>query len=233
MLNIFTMVRLINEKNAEFFANVVYRVLKFQEYFTRIININYQNNEPCIYAMWHGQQFCVHGIPNREKLNILVSTSIDGEIITRTVQKWGFKTVRGSTARKGAVGGTMQIIERLKSGESVAIMVDGPRGPAKKVKGGVVKIAQMADVPIVPVVWYSPQKNFLKLPSWDSMQTPFLYTKIVNLYGNPIRVSADSEDKDEMFYISMIQRSLNELEQNVPSVFEEVKKQLTWRKAKN
>lgn len=60
MLNIFTMVRLINEKNAEFFANVVYRVLKFQEYFTRIININYQNTEPCIYAMWHGQQFCVH-----------------------------------------------------------------------------------------------------------------------------------------------------------------------------
>lgn len=233
MLNIFTMVRLINEKNAEFFANVVYRVLKFQEYFTRIININYQNTEPCIYAMWHGQQFCVHGIPNREKLNILVSTSIDGEIITRTVQKWGFKTVRGSTARKGAVGGTMQIIERLKSGESIAIMVDGPRGPAKKVKGGVVKIAQMAGVPIVPVVWYSPQKNFLKLPSWDAMQIPFLFTKIVNLYGNPIKVSTDAKDKDEAFYISMIQRSLNELEQNVPSVFEEVKKQLTWRKTKN
>ena len=183
--------------------------------------------------MWHGQQFCVHGIPNREKLNILVSTSIDGEIITRTVQKWGFKTVRGSTARKGAVGGTMQIIERLKSGESVAIMVDGPRGPAKKVKGGVVKIAQMAGVPIVPVVWYSPQKNFLKLPSWDAMQIPFLFTKIVNLYGNPIKVSTDAKDKDEAFYISMIQRSLNELEQNVPSVFEEVKKQLTWRKTKN
>ena len=233
MLNILTMVRLINEKNAEFFANIVYRVLKFQEYFTRIINVNYQSVEPCIYAMWHGQQCCVHGIPNREKLNILVSTSIDGDIITKTLIKWGFKVVRGSTARKGAVGGTMQIIERLKAGDSVAIMVDGPRGPAKKVKGGVVKIAQLDGVPIVPVVWYSPQKNFLKLPSWDKMQLPFLYTKILNLYGNPIKVSTDAEDKDEAFYISMIQRSLNELEQNAPSVFEEVKKQLTWRKTKN
>ncbi len=91
----------------------------------------------------------------------------------------------------------------------------------------------MAGVPIVPVVWYSPQKNFLKLPSWDAMQIPFLFTKIVNLYGNPIKVSTDAKDKDEAFYISMIQRSLNELEQNVPSVFEEVKKQLTWRKTKN
>lgn len=36
------------------------------------------------------------------------------------------RVVRGSSNKKGAVTSTLQMIERLKEGESVAIMVDGP-----------------------------------------------------------------------------------------------------------
>lgn len=221
------MVRLINKHNLGLVTNMVYGAMKFQEYFTRIENVDLQDVGPCIYAMWHADQFCIHGIPKRDKLNVLISNSFDGEIISGVVEKLGFKVVRGSTGRKGSIEGTMQIIDKLKAGESVAMMVDGPRGPAKKVKGGVVKIAKMAGVPIIPVHWYSPQKNFITLPSWDKMKTPILLTNIINLYGNPIKVTCTSEE-DEGIYIKMIQNSLKDLEERLPDIFEEVKNQTRW-----
>lgn len=221
------MVRLINKNNLGFVTNAVFVAMKFQEYFTRISNVNYQDVGPCIYAMWHADQFCIHGIPKRDKLNVLISNSFDGEIISGVVQKLGFQVVRGSTGRKGSVAGTMQIVDKLKAGESVAMMVDGPRGPAKVVKGGVVKIARMAGVPIVPVHWYSPQWNFVTLPSWDKMQTPILLANIINLYGNPISVEG-AQESDEAMYMKLIQNSLLDLERRLPDMYEEVKSQLRW-----
>ena len=185
------MVRLINKNNAKYISAFLNGILKTQEIFTQIKSVGHPDIGPCLYAMWHGNQFCVYGIPNHHKVNVLVSTSIDGDIITHCANNLGLKTIRGSTARKGAVGGTMQILECLKQGESAAIMVDGPKGPAGKVKGGIIKIARMANVPIVPVHWYSPQINFLKIPSWDSMRTPLFFTRIINIYGTPIYIPKD------------------------------------------
>ena len=65
----------------------------------------------------------------------------------------GFKTVRGSKGRRGAVEATMNMISALHKGEDCAMMVDGPKGPPKIVKDGIIKVAKMAGVPIVPTTW--------------------------------------------------------------------------------
>lgn len=226
------MVRLINKDNADFFATLVYGTLRMQQPFTNIKEINNPLKAPCIYAMWHCHQCCIHGIEDKANLNVLISNSIDGEIIARAVEKWGFKTVRGSTGRKGAVGATLAMLDRLKSGECGAMMVDGPRGPARQVKGGVVKIAKMSGAPIVPVFWYSPQWSFLKLKSWDEMRFPFGPTRMINLYGEPIYVPSDSPDENDKDYMLQIQASLEELEKQAPSVYDEVTKAKLWKKIK-
>ena len=134
------MVRLFDGKNVTKVSHLIFRVLKIQELFTRIIEVNNPDKMPCIYAMWHAHQFCVHGIRHRSKLHVLVSRSRDGEIIADVVERWGFKTVRGSKGKKGAVEATMQMISILKSGENCAMMVDGPKGPARVVKDGVIRL---------------------------------------------------------------------------------------------
>lgn len=223
------MVRLINKNNAKYISAFLNGILKTQEIFTQIKSVGHPDIGPCLYAMWHGNQFCVYGIPNHHKVNVLVSTSIDGDIITHCANNLGLKTIRGSTARKGAVGGTMQILECLKQGESAAIMVDGPKGPAGKVKGGIIKIARMANVPIVPVHWYSPQINFLKIPSWDSMRTPLFFTRIINIYGTPIYIPKDIDAEQEQMYREKIKQSLLNLEAKAPEIFREVKKEIPWK----
>ena len=67
------MVRLINRKNMDQVSNLAYRIMKVQEFFTYIREYNNPQITPCIYAMWHENQFCVHGLPDRGNVNILIS----------------------------------------------------------------------------------------------------------------------------------------------------------------
>ena len=81
------MVRLINRNNAKYLVPFVYRLMKLQELFTYIKNINHPNLNSCVYSMWHANQFSVHGLPNRKHVNILISTSLDGDIVAVSPKK--------------------------------------------------------------------------------------------------------------------------------------------------
>lgn len=226
---IICMVRLINNKNIGKVALLVKRVLKFQEIFTHIVEINNPDLKPCIYAMWHANQFAIYGIEDKSSVNVLISNSADGEIITTAVEGFGFQVVRGSSARKGCVSSTMQLISKLKDGECAAIMVDGPHGPLHKIKGGAIKLAKSTGAPIIPMHWYSAEKTFITLPSWDKMKTPLGNCHIINLYGEPIYVS---ENDDEKEIANRIKESLEDLERRAPEEFEKAKKLKLWKKRK-
>lgn len=219
-----------NKDNREKFSNLIYSVFKFQEFFTDIQNVNLPDCGPCVYAMWHAHQCCVHGLPDRANCNVLVSRSRDGQIIANVVEKWGFKVILGSKGKKGSVEATLQMIHALEHGECCAIMVDGPKGPAKVVKDGAIKIAKKAGVPIVPVFWYSPNLTFLKFPSWDGFRIPFFWTKLINIYGEPIYVDADNDKAQDEEVRLKVQRSLEKLEKEAPKAHKEVFRFGLWRK---
>ena len=221
--------KLLEGKNVERVSGLVYRILKFQELFTRITEVNNPLKKPCIYAMWHAHQFCIHGLPDRGKVNVLISRSRDGEIIANVVEKWGFKTIRGSKGKKGAVEASMQMLSALKENECCAMMVDGPHGPARVVKDGVIKIAKLSGAPIVPIYWYSNNFTFAKFPSWDEMRSPILATNLINIYGEPIYVKSDDDEEKARI---KLQTSLEELEKQAPKAFNEVYKFGLWIRKK-
>ena len=123
--------------------------------------INAPHLDNYIIALWHAHQCCLYAVPNREKVNVMISNSRDGDIIAHATQTMGLKVIRGSKSQK-AIQATMGMIECLQKGEIGAITVDGPRGPKGIVHKGIISIAKTTNVPIVPVAYYSPQKNFLK-----------------------------------------------------------------------
>ena len=224
------MVRLINDKNVWLLANTAYFIFRLQEKFTRIAEYNNPNLTPCIYVMWHANQLLVHGIEDKANLNILISNSIDGEIVARTSEKWGFKVIRGSSGKKGAVESTMQMLRKLNNGESVAIMVDGPSGPLHKVKNGAIKLAQKTGVPIVTANWYSPQKTFVSLPSWDKMKIPIGYCEIINTYGKPIYIKEDATSEEIANVKEEIKNQLLTLEKEATGIYREAQKNNIWKK---
>lgn len=220
------MVRLINKKNLPIISNTVYGLMKLQEIFTHIENVDYPDIKQCIYVMWHANQFLVHGLPDRNKINILISNSLDGQIVAYVSEKWGFKVHRGSAGRKGAVSATKALYEALTRGENVAIMVDGPHGPYHEVKRGAIALSIDSNVPIVPVHWYSEEKTFKTFPSWDKMKSPVGDCKIINIYGKPIFPEGKNEDE----LAKCIKESLYELEQIAPEKYKKAKEAKLWAK---
>lgn len=206
--------------------------MQIQKYFTHIVEINNKELKPCIYAMWHSDQFCIYGIEDKTHLSMLISKSADGEIVSYATESLGFKTVRGSSNKKGAIEATMQMINALKSGECVSLTVDGPNGPLHKVKSGVIKIAQKSGAPIVPVCWYSADPTFIKLPSWDKMTTPLGECQILNLYGEPIYVPEELTAEQFEDMREKVRTSLLDLQARIPDEFKKVKKEKLWAKMK-
>lgn len=177
------------------------------------------NDKRVIFALWHHDQLCLDGIPNRDKLNILISKSIDGEIIARVVEKMGFKTVRGSQNKwwkdKGGKEATFELISRLNNGENIAVTVDGPSGPLHQVKNGVIKIAKLTGAPIIPVVWYSKSRFLSSLPTWDKLRIPLWFLKSLNIYGEPIYVPETATKEEENKIKEQLRTALIILEQKI------------------
>lgn len=212
-------------------SNLVYGLFRIVEHLLEIRNVNYPKQEnKVIFAMWHSDQCSLHGIPfeKRKNVNILISKSDDGEIIARVVKKWGFNTVRGSKdigeRKKGGVRATMEMIERVNEGQNVAIMVDGPLGPFHEIKNGVIKVAKHTGAAIIPMVWYSPNKTMVKFPSWDRFKFPLGYTKVVNLYGEPIYVPENSTPEEDKQIKEKLKQALLDLEAKAPEAFKEAYK---------
>ena len=76
------MVRLINKDNIKSVTDAAYSVMHIQEFFTHIVEMNNPGVTPCIYVMWHKNQFCVYGLQDKSNVNILISNSLDGEIVS-------------------------------------------------------------------------------------------------------------------------------------------------------
>ena len=224
--NSFIMVRLINDYNLGLITDGIYSWMKLQEKVTYMVDYNNPKITPCVYVMWHGNQFCVHGLPDKNNVNILISTSKDGQIVSDICHRMGFQTCRGSSMRRGAVSGTLKLINKLKNGENVAIMVDGPRGPLHSVKPGAIAIAREAKVPIVPMNWYSKDFTFVKFNTWDKMTCPFGPARVLNTFGEPIYVEGktDEEAAEE------IKTALLKLDELSPERFEKAKKMKLWEK---
>lgn len=226
------MVRLINNKNVIVLKKAISGYMQLQKHFTHIVEVNNKNLTPCIYVMWHADQFCVYGIEDKGHLSILISTSFDGDMVAYACEGLGFKTVRGSTGKRGAIESTLKMVELLDAGECVAIMVDGPNGPLHSVKNGAVRLAKMSGAPIVPVGWYCPQWNFINLPSWDKMTAPIGDAKILNLYGEPIYVPKDLPQDKEVEVRNQIKFALEDIQKRLPAEYDEAKKKKLWNNLK-
>ena len=132
---------------------------------------------PTIFAFWHrsllvcAHRFRGHGIA------ILISRSFDGELIARTVERLGFRAVRGSSSR-GGTGGLRGMAEAYAAGHICAITADGPRGPAQVAKPGPVQLASLTGAPWVGAFYAEPDRAWT-LRSWDRFLLPKPFARVV------------------------------------------------------
>ncbi len=130
-------------------------------------------DEPFIMACWHGELLMIPYAYTRYKKNphvkLLISEHFDGNLIAKTLNHFGFETIRGSSTRGGAKA-LIKSIKELKSGYDLGITPDGPKGPRHEVSDGIVVMAQKAKVKVT-LVEIKPSA-YWQLGSWDKFVIP-------------------------------------------------------------
>ena len=149
---------------------------------SKIIN----NKDQYIFCCWHNRLFLgPHLLPRNRIINALQSSHSDGMITSIAFKYLGMNVILGSSM-KGGMQAFRKMVKCIKNGESIAITPDGPKGPKETVKEGVIKLAQITGIPIVPLVWST--KKFKIIDSWDNFVIPFPYSKGIYTFGKPIYV---------------------------------------------
>ena len=150
-----------------------------------------QGKKP-LHAIWH--QRMVGGIlaHRGEGYVTMASKSPDGEIIATFLTLWGFKAVRGSSSKGGDLA-VLEFLEALKGAPGGALTPDGPRGPARRCKRGILTLAEQGDTLILPSSSSSSRPRFLG--SWDRFLLPLPFSRCVVVFAPALeRVSGESED---------------------------------------
>ena len=195
----------------------------FQKFVTSIKTINYPEGQ-FILSMWHCHQCVVYAVKDKENFRVLISASNDGEIIAEGALSLGIQSVRGSSKRHGT-SAALGLIDNLKDGGSIGIMVDGPKGPKRKVKDGIINIARLSGVPIIPVSWQSKDKTFCKFNTWDEFQIPFGPCKTLALFGEPIYIPSDATKEDMKELCVKLEDAMNKVEQDLTDNYDTYLKQ--------
>ncbi len=162
-----------------------------------------------ITAFWHNRMMPLIWLERHRGIVAMVSRSIDGEVVARVLERFGYRTVRGSSSR-GAVSATKAAVKELKKGGIVAIIPDGPRGPVYTVQPGAVVLARITGLPILPAT--AVYERFWQVKSWDGFYIPKPFSRVVVGYGEPLYIPEDISTDDARL---MLKRALFELEANL------------------
>lgn len=162
-----------------------------------------------IFAFWHNRILLMPGLylhyVGRKPMAALASSSRDGDYAAGVVQRFGFVPVRGSTSRR-ANQGFLELTRLALDGYNATITPDGPRGPRYVAQPGVVKLATVTGMPILPVgVTVEPCK---RLKSWDRTIIPLPFARCTARVGKPIVVPRDADDATVEKYRLEVQQAM-------------------------
>jgi len=149
---------------------------------------------PFVLAMWHGRLFMLDFLrPNGRAIVTLISGHRDGLLISRIA--WlgtlgQIRTVTGSSSRGGSKA-IRELMHHARAGETIFVTPDGPRGPNMRAQRGVIEIARLAKLPILPVSVSAKRQTQRK--SWDRFMVPYPFTRVAVRWGDPIYVDRDAD----------------------------------------
>lgn len=162
-----------------------------------------------IYAFWHNRQVLFTYTHRGAHFAVMVSKSKDGDIIAKVMALSRIGAVRGSSSR-AALQATRELMDVVAQGIGPAFSPDGPKGPARKVKSGVIFLAQKTGLPIIPITNATSRKLVFRR-SWDQFQVPLPFAKCCVVHGAPISVSPNDD----------LEAKARELEQSLDRITDE------------
>lgn len=157
-----------------------------------------------VFAFWHEHILAHVYFSARPDSAALIGTHSDAELIAQVGQHLGLSVIRGSTSR----GGARALINMIRTGaKHIGISPDGPRGPRRTCQLGIVYLASVTGLSVVPVsVGY---RRVWRAKSWDRFAVPMPFGRIRIVSGHPIHVPPKGGEAGLEPYRLEVERMLN------------------------
>jgi lysophospholipid acyltransferase (LPLAT)-like uncharacterized protein len=160
------------------------------------------------FCMWHDAIVTAVYSLRTYKLAGLISRHQDGGYLAHAVRLAGITPVRGSASRGGAQA-TKQLIDQPDL--HVCITPDGPRGPRRVMKDGIVYLSSRTGRPVVPTTLTG--TSYWSVPGgWSDMMVPKPFSKMILLAGAPIEVASDLNREQISEVTEKIQKEMDRLD---------------------
>ena len=163
---------------------------------------------PYILAFWHSRLVLMPYAYPDGRVAVVTSRHRDAEMLRRMLASFGLEFVVGSSTA-GGVAALRDMIRRVQAGFDIGIAPDGPRGPRRRVKPGVIAAARLAGVPIVPVTVSASRAR--RLRSWDRTLVPFPFGRVRIAYGTPMEVPRRGDPADDARHAAELERELDRI----------------------
>lgn len=152
---------------------------------------------PLIFACLHRDILPAIMFVRSVRPTLLVSASLDGDILVKTLGRRDYRFVRGETGGEGRRA-LVRLRRELESGHCVGLAVDGPEGPFGSIREGILHLARITRAPVVPLV--ARAAHPLVLNTWDRTVVPVPFRKAEMVIGPIFRIPKDATGEDMAAY---------------------------------
>ncbi len=174
----------------------------------------WSEGENVILVFWHEELLLMVQGYRGPKANVLVSASKDGDLGARLMHLFGQDTVRGSSS-KGGRAAFKEMLALSRNPVDLVIIPDGPRGPRRELKEGVIHLARITGRPVIPMTFACSRGR--RFNSWDKCLLPYPFGRGVYAYGEPIWF--DKEEGEEIFRNRLV-GAMDDLQQQAKDFLE-------------
>jgi len=156
----------------------------------------YARGEPFVAAMWHNTMFLGLGLFRDRGVVLAASRTRAGDRSSALLARLGYgPCVRGSSSRL-PVAALAGMIRAARAGHTVAVTVDGGRGPAGHVRPGALAVARASGHAVWPIALAARPCPRVR-SSWESVLIPLPFARVLAVVGAPLRVARDA-DRDAL-----------------------------------
>ena len=171
---------------------------------------------PVIFSIWHNRLVfalpaydrIVRRVRPDRRMAAIVSASKDGALVARVLELFRAEPVRGSSSRRGPQA-LRELVSQAERGLDLAITPDGPRGPCYRVQDGVIAMAQLTGMPIIPASYAIHPKR--RLRSWDRFQIPLPFARWHLQLEEPLQVPREAGEGEREALRAELERRMQRI----------------------
>jgi lysophospholipid acyltransferase (LPLAT)-like uncharacterized protein len=164
---------------------------------------------PRLVGFWHGEYFALLALLRGSTGSVLIGAGFRGEVIAAICRALGYTPIllpHGDRARA-----LEQIRAALRRDVQCATALDGPLGPARRVKPSLLRLIAEVGAEIVPVsVVASPR--WVLFWRWDRREIPLPRSRVRLVVGEPIAIPRSASGQELEVWQRRVADRIDELE---------------------